>query len=132
MSKHKEISDKDILKIAMAIIDLLIATGEWFDTCVYFLNHAFCTNGYFHYRKPAYYIFRTSGEKVEKICVISNVRAEDYLKLHGGILSIAIDGFSNCIYGDTDIRYAINHILTPYRLYLETGEHWNFSVYPID
>lgn len=75
MSKHKEISDKDILKIAMAIIDLLIATGEWFDTCVYFLNHAFCTNGYFHYRKPAYYIFRTSGEKVEKICVISNVRA---------------------------------------------------------
>lgn len=132
MSKPNKTSDRIILKIAMAILDLLIENGEWFDTCIYFLNHTFCTEGYFGYQKSVHCFSRTSGKYVEKVYVFSNVKAENDFKFHGGILSIAIASFPNCLYNDTEIRFQINRLLAQHGLFLETGETWNFSVYPID
>ena len=117
MSKPNKISNEIIIKIAMTILDLLIANGEWFDTCIYFLDHTFCTEGYFKYQKPVHCFSRRSGKYVEKVYVFSNVKAENDLKFHGGILSIAIASFSNCLYNDTEIRFQINRLLAQHGLF---------------
>lgn len=132
MSKRKKIKDRDIFKIAFEVIDLLIKEGLWFDICIYCLNYAFYTDGYFYPRRPYHYFSRKSGEYTADIYVLDNINVHKYLKYHGDILSIAFEGNLRDRFIYSSLSLAMHDILAPYGLYYEIREHWNLSVYPKD
>ena len=131
-NNRKNINAASIIAIAYAIIDLLISYGLWADICVYFLNHAYHSKGYFPTKAVTHSFTRTSGALTAEVFVTSNILPDQRVQFHGDILTIAYDSLSKENFIFSPIEEKLNDILKPYGLYFEIGEQWNLSVYSIE